>query len=157
MKCHFCFIRRRLIHSLVQMKHQYSTGGVKHTFRNSQLSERQKLNCGKTQDGRQAQDKRKTLSGEKRRRTWHISSFPRAVCNRAHEETEHAQFREPGLGVKDNWMFLIRCSKSAMQLPATQVGCLLNPLQAETLRAIWGADSLYWQVTESQSPQQPRR
>lgn len=53
--------------------------------------------------------------------------------------------------MKDNWVFLIRCSKSVTKVEATLLGCLLNPLQAETHSQ---TDSVYWQVKETESPQQ---
>lgn len=56
-------------------------------------------------------------------------------------------FRE-GLEVKDKWMFLTSCSKSVMQLQATLLGCLLNPLQAGTHSQ---THSLHWQVQETES------
>ncbi len=138
----------------LQMKHQYSAGKVKHTVNFSGMVKT--CNCP-TEKRKSARKYRtvqvfrtnKTLSGQKW--MWHISPFLCAACNPANWEKELPHPTEAGLQVKDNWIFLIRCPKSVMQLKATLLECLLNPLQAE-MHSQTG--SIYWQVKETESPQQ---
>lgn len=70
-----------------QMKHQHSTGRAKHTL--NVLGMVKARNCP-------AEGKKCVC----------------AVCDPEHYETEKPHFREEGLEVKDNWMFLIRCLES---------------------------------------------